>query len=184
MNQQQLQGINIYLIGIMGSGKSTVGKLLADKLGYRFFDTDTLIERVAQKSLPDIFATEGEASFRQLESQVLMELSSYTKSAIATGGGIIQEQMNWSYLRYGLIIWLDVDLETLNQRLAGDNTRPLASKLESLLETRRPLYAQADLHITIKPEQTPEAIVTEIIEQIPRVLKPKSVMSNNSLSDN
>jgi shikimate kinase len=181
---KQLQGINIYLIGMMGVGKSTVGKLLAEKLGYRFFDTDTLIERVAQKTIPDIFATEGEASFRQLESQVLNELSAYTRSAIATGGGIVQKPMNWSYLRHGLIIWLDADLELLNKRLEGDDSRPLASKLESLLETRRPLYDQADLHIRIQPEQTPEEIVREILTQIPTVLKPQAAIANNSSLNN
>ena len=168
---RQLQENNIYLIGMMGSGKTTVGKLLAEKLDYRFFDTDDLIERLAQKTIPEIFATEGEAKFRELENQVLRKLSVDHKSAftegapavIATGGGIVQRQENWSYLRHGLIIWLDADLKLLNQRLTGDNSRPLASQLELLLETRRPLYHQADLRIAIKPEQTPENIATQII---------------------
>jgi shikimate kinase len=177
---RQLQENNIYLIGMMGSGKTTVGKLLAEKLDYRFFDTDDLIERLAQKTISEIFATEGEVRFRELESQVLRKLSAYNRSAfiesapaasraklwrcaIATGGGIVQRQENWSYLRHGLIIWLDADLKLLNQRLTGDNSRPLANQIELLLETRRPFYNQADLRIAIKPEQTPEDIVTKII---------------------
>ncbi len=156
----------------MGSGKTTIGKLLAEKLDYRFFDTDDLIERLTQKTVSEIFATETEAKFRELESQVLEKLSAEPKSALApgapatisTGGGIVQRQENWEYLRQGLIVWLDADLNLLNQRLAEDNnSRPLARKLESLLETRRPLYNQADIRIAIKPKQTPEEIATQII---------------------
>ncbi len=166
-----LQESNIYLIGMMGSGKTTVGKLLAEKLNYRFFDTDDYIEQLAQKTISEIFATEGEPRFRELESQVLRKLSAYDRSAftqgefaaIATGGGIVQRSENWSCLRQGLIVWLDADLNLLNRRLAGDNNRPLVGQLESLLATRRSLYAQADLHIVIEPEQTPEDIVTQII---------------------
>jgi shikimate kinase len=163
MNKQS-QVSNIYLIGMMGSGKTTVGKLLAEKLDYCFFDTDDCVEKLAQKTVSEIFATEGEAKFRQLESQTLRKISSYHRSAIATGGGIVQRPKNWNYLRTGLSVWLDTDLNLLNRRLADDSSRPLASQLESLLATRRSLYAQADLHIAIESEQTPEDLVTEIID--------------------
>ena len=169
-----LQGVNVYLIGMMGAGKTTVGRLLAQKLSYRFFVTDVLLEKVAQKPIPEIFATEGEAYFRELETKVLGEVSAYTRNAIATGGGIIQKPVNWGYLRQGLIIWLDVDLEVLKKRLVGDDTRPLADKLESLWSIRRSLYAQADLHITISKEQTPEQITAEIIDKIPSILMSKT----------
>lgn len=166
-----LQGLNIYLIGMMGSGKTTVGNHLAQSLNYRFIDTDQTIEAIAKQPVSAIFAESGEAYFRELETKVLAELSVYTRSVVATGGGIIQEQMNWSYLKHGLIVWLDVDLEILKKRVAEDATRPLADKLESLLETRRPLYAQADLKIAIKPEQSPEELSAQIIAMIPSVLK-------------
>lgn len=169
-----LQTSNIYLIGMMGSGKTTVGKLLAEKLKYRFLDTDDLIERLTQKTIPEIFATAGEERFRDLESQVLREVFAQTRrteaggaAVIATGGGIVQRQENWRYLRHGLTIWLDVDLTLLTQRLAGDNSRPLASQLGSLLETRRPLYNQADLRIAIQPKQTPEEIAAQIFSLLP-----------------
>lgn len=168
-----LKGLNIYLIGIMGTGKTTVGKLLAKELGYRFFDTDELITAVANKTIPAIFAEEGEETFRDLESKVLNQVSAYTRSAISTGGGIIQKQMNWSYLRQGLIIWLDTDTHIIKERLSEDQTRPLASKLESLLEVRRPLYAQADLQIKITSQKTPEDLVKQIIELIPSVINSK-----------
>lgn len=169
-----LKGLNVYLIGMMGAGKTTVGKDLAQSLGYRFIDTDQTIEAIAQKSIADIFAESGEAYFRDLETKVLAELSSYTRAVIATGGGIIQAQMNWSYLRQGLIVWLDVELETLQTRVADDQSRPLASRLESLLEARRPLYEQADIHIQIEPEQSPSAISAQIRATMPTVLKSES----------
>ena len=173
-----LSGINLYLIGMMGSGKTTVGRLLATELGYQFFDTDELIERVAHQSINEIFATQGEDGFRELETQVLAELSAYTRLAIATGGGIVGRQKNWSYLQYGLIVWLDVPIEVLLSRLAEDTTRPLlkdtdlASKLQILLNQRQRLYAQADLKITVSGDETPEQIAARVMAAIPTVLKP------------
>ena len=162
-----LKGVNVYLIGMMGSGKSTIGKILAQKLNYRFFDTDILIEKVAQRTIPEIFATEGESYFRDLETKVLQELSAYNHSAIATGGGIVEKPVNWSFLRQGLIVWLDADLEVLQQRVAQDTNRPLAGKLKLLLAKRRSLYAQADLQVISDRIKTPEQVATEIINQIP-----------------
>jgi shikimate kinase len=175
-----LKGINVFLIGMMGSGKTTVGEILAQQLNYRFFDTDVLIEKVAQQTINEIFSTQGEDTFRELETQVLAGISSYTQSAIATGGGIILRTKNWSYLHHGLIVWLDTPVEVLIERLAEDNTRPLlqytnpAQKLHSLLEQRRSLYAQADLHIVTGTE-TPEDIAHRIIKQIPTILKQKTL---------
>lgn len=172
-----LAGTSVFLIGMMGSGKTTVGKDLAKALGYRFFDTDILLERVAGKTIEKIFREEGEKSFRKLETRVLAELSACTCSTIATGGGIVTEKQNWSYLRHGLIIWLDVPSEVLIDRLAEDNTRPLlkdpdpAKKLITILEQRRPLYANADLQIQIQKHHTPAYIVARILELIPSVLK-------------
>ena len=172
-----LQGLNLYLIGMMGTGKTTVGQRLAKELGYRFFDTDVLIERVAQKSINELFAEDGEAFFRDLESQVLGEVSACTRSVIATGGGAVSRPVNWSYLRHGLIIWLDAPISLLVERLAEDNTRPLLKiddlslKLETLLAERKSLYQEADLQIAIAKNENPEQIVSKILEQIPNVLK-------------
>lgn len=175
MNNNLLQGINVYLIGMMGAGKTTIGKYLAKQLDYRFFDTDAAIANVTQKSIPEIFATQGEAYFRELESKVLAESSSYTRCVVSTGGGIVQQQTNWSYLHHGLIVWLDTDLKILQKRLAHDRDRPLANQLESLLENRRPLYAQADLKIAIFEEsRSPADISAEIIDLIPTVLKSQA----------
>jgi len=173
----RLQGLNIYLIGMMGTGKTTVGQVLAKELGYRFFDTDVLIERVAQKSINELFAEEGETFFRNLESQVLGEVSVCTRSVMATGGGVVLRPVNWSYLRHGLIIWLDAPISLLIERLAKDNTRPLLKmdnlslKLETLLAERKSLYQEADLQIAIAKDENPEQIVSKILEQIPNILK-------------
>ena len=173
-----LQGVSVYLIGMMGSGKTTVGRVLAKDLGYRFIDTDETIEAIAKKPITEICQSDGEVAFRELETQVLSQLSVYTRSVISTGGGIITKQINWSYLRDGLVVWLDVDLKILKKRLAEDRTRPLADKLESLLKTRRSLYAQADIAIAIDSDISPEAISTKIIEAIPTVLKSQVEIPN------
>lgn len=172
-----LKGLSIYLIGMMGSGKTTVGQILAQQLGYRFFDTDVLIERVTNKTINEIFATEGEEKFREIESQILGQLSAYTKSVVATGGGIVLKPQNWSYLRQGLVIWLDASVDLLIRRLTEDNTRPLLKesnlqeKLVSLLEQRQSLYAEADLRIPIEIDHSPEEIVSQIQQKIPTVIK-------------
>ena len=172
-----LKGINLYLIGMMGSGKTTVGRELAAKIGYGFCDTDAVIEKVAGKSINDIFTSDGEEGFRELEGKVLGELAAFTRLAIATGGGIVLRRENWSYLQQGLVIWLDVPVEILLSRLAGDTTRPLLQvsdregELKTRLDQRKRLYAQADLRITVTNEETPEQIAARIIETIPSVLK-------------
>lgn len=180
-----LKGVNLYLIGMMGSGKTTVGQLLAEQLGYRFFDTDAVIEQVAGRSISQIFAESGEAEFRQLESQVLSELSAYTRLAIATGGGIILRRENWSYLRHGIVVWLDVPLEQLQVRLQADTTRPLlqapdlATKLQTLMGQRQALYAQADVRVEYAAGDTPEQVAMRAIEQLQQVVKPAIAEPSN-----
>ncbi len=162
----------------MGAGKTTVGQTLARMMHYRFFDTDTLIEQIVSQSVSEIFASAGESAFRQMESQVLGELSAYTRLAVATGGGIVLERKNWSYLHQGLIVWLDVPVELLISRLESDSTRPLlqntdlVGKLQNLLAQRQQLYAQADLKIPVSEGETPEQIAVRVIDAIPQVLKP------------
>lgn len=172
-----LKGVNLYLIGMMGAGKTSVGRKLAHLLGYRFFDTDALIEQLAGQTINEIFAREGESAFRNIESQVLAELSPYTYLVISTGGGIILRRENWSYLHHGLIVWLDVPVELLISRLAEDESRPLlkdpdpAGKLQTLLDQRQSLYAQADLRIAVSGEETPEQVAARVLEEIPKVLR-------------
>jgi shikimate kinase len=172
-----LRGVSIFLVGMMGSGKTTVGEILAQDLHYRFFDTDVLVERVAAKTIREIFVEAGEESFRELESQILAQLCAETRSVIATGGGIILRQLNWSYLRHGLIIWLDAPVSVLVARLQADSSRPLLDRdnleerLTHLLDSRRAFYSQADLVIPVTATQTPRLIVAAILDALPGVIK-------------
>ncbi|MGY6531040.1 MAG: shikimate kinase [Cyanobacterium sp.] len=174
-----LRGLNIYLIGMMGSGKTTVGKFLAHKLEYRFLDTDNTIEVVAQKSINKIFEEDGEDIFRTLENQVLGQVSSYLYTVISTGGGIVLKKDNWAHLRDGMVIWLDVPVDILVDRLKNDNTRPLLreadlrEKLSHILDERKSLYQQADITISVTKEQSTDDIVAEIIKVIPSKVKPE-----------
>jgi shikimate kinase len=174
-----LRNLNVYLIGMMGSGKSTIGKLLAQQLGYQFFDTDNLIVQATGLTVSQIFAEAGEAEFRKIETQVLSQLSAYTRLVVATGGGIILERMNWSHMQQGLVLWLEVEPETLLDRLKEDTTRPLLqdtdpqNKLKTLLEQRHHLYAQADVKVRVEKHDSPEAVAESMIAEIPKVLLRK-----------
>lgn len=172
-----LKGVNLYLVGMMGAGKTTVGRLLASMLDYRFIDTDAVIEQVTHQSINQLFAEQKEAGFRQIESKVLAQVCAETYLVISTGGGIVTRQENWSYLHHGLVVWLDVPVEQLYTRTIADSTRPLLQdgdlleRLRSLSTERLPLYAQADLRITPSPEETPEQVATRVLAAIPNVLK-------------
>lgn len=177
-----LRGANLFLIGMMGSGKTTVGTLLAQRLGYSFIDTDAVIEQVTQRSIPEVFAQDGEAAFREIETQVLGHVVSHVRMVIATGGGLAAQVENWRYLQHGVVVWLDASPEILYQRLQGDRTRPLLQnenpyqRLVDLLEERRSRYTQADLHITIAEDESPEQTADRIIEAVRGILKPSPVL--------
>jgi shikimate kinase len=162
---------------MMGCGKSTIGQVLAQQVGYGFLDTDTSIERLTKQSINEVFASIGEEAFRSIESQVLSEVSAYTKLVVSTGGGIVLRQENWGALRQGVIVWLDASVDVLWQRLASDRTRPLLqtpdpqAKLQEILDCRRARYGEADLKISIDSERSPATVVTEILEKIPTILK-------------
>jgi shikimate kinase len=174
-----LQNLNVYLIGMMGAGKSTTGKLLAQQLGYQFFDTDDVITQATGLSIAQIFAEAGEAEFRKIETQVLSQLSAYTRLVVATGGGIVLERMNWSHMQQGLVIWLEVEPETLLDRLKEDTMRPLLQDadpqqtLKALLAQRSSLYAQADLKVRVEKHDSTEAVVATIMSEIPHILRHK-----------
>ena len=181
-----LKGVNLYLVGMMGSGKTTIGSLIATELGYGFVDTDAVIAQVTKRSINQLFAEVGEAEFRLIESKVLAEVCAYTNLAIATGGGIVTQQKNWSYLHHGLIVWLDVQVEVLYERLKEDVSRPILQtpdplgKLQNILQQRQPLYKQADLHLRISAEEPASQIANRVIEQIPSVLKPDLLPPNTT----
>ena len=175
--KQRLGGRSLYLVGMMGSGKTSTGRPLAEQLGYGFVDADAVIEQAAGCSIPEIFERDGEAGFRALESQVLNAISQRHSLVVATGGGVVTQQENWGLLHSGIVIWLDVVPEQLMQRLSADSTiRPLLqtedpeAALNALLNQRRPLYAEADLTVVINDE-TPETVADGILQLLPSLLK-------------
>ena len=175
--KQRLTGRSLYLVGMMGSGKTSTGRPLAERLGYGFVDADAVIEQAAGCSIPDIFDRDGEAGFRSLESQVLSAISQRHSLVVATGGGVVTQPENWGMLHSGIVIWLDVVPDQLLQRLNADSTvRPLLqtadpeAALNALLNERRPLYAEADLTVVINDE-TPEAVADGILQLVPSLLK-------------
>ena len=175
--KQRLGGRSLYLVGMMGSGKTSTGRPLAEQLGYGFVDADAVIEQAAGCSIPEIFERDGEAGFRALESQVLNAISQRHSLVVATGGGVVTQQENWGLLHSGIVIWLDVVPEQLMQRLKADSTvRPLLqtddpdAALNTLLNQRRPLYAEADLTVVIDQE-TPAAVADGILQLLPSLLK-------------
>ena len=175
--KQRLAGRSLYLVGMMGSGKTSTGRPLAERLGYGFVDADAVIEQAAGCSIPEIFDRDGEAGFRSLESQVLSAISQRHSLVVATGGGVVTQPENWGLLHSGIVIWLDVVPDQLLQRLNADSTvRPLLqtadpeAALNALLNERRPLYAEADLTVVINDEP-PEAVADGILQLVPSLLK-------------
>lgn len=178
---QRLQGLNIYLIGMMGAGKSAVGRPLAEALGYRFLDADDALEQVAGRSIPEIFATDGEAGFRELETAVLGQIASWHSLVVATGGGVVTRPANWGHMRQGVVVWLDAPAPLLLQRLRSDPTpRPLlqaddpGARLGELLAQRQPIYAQADLRVH-QAGDGPAQVAQQVLADLPAILKNKAV---------
>jgi shikimate kinase len=177
-----LKGTSIYLIGMMGSGKTTIGQRLAKSLGHGYFDTDALIAQAAQQTIAEIFQSSGEEVFRELETQTLAALSPLLRCTIATGGGIILKPENWGYLRHGVIVWLDAPVDVLYKRLTADSTRPLLQtgnlrdRLETLDADRRACYAQADIQVTITAADTPDAIVDRLLTALTVACEAKQAL--------
>ena len=151
----RLQGCNLYFIGMMGSGKSTVGDLVARRMGtYNFLDTDTILERATGMSIPQIFDTEGEEAFRVAEAQVLDSVHSHVRIVVSTGGGLVMRNQNWSKLQTGLVVYLKCDPEVIMKRIEGTD-RPLLQTdnpletLQKLMKERKDRYEQADVTVEI-----------------------------------
>lgn len=176
--RRRLAGLNLYLVGMMGSGKSAVGAPLAAALGYRFIDADSSIEQVAGRPIPAIFRDDGEPGFRALETAVLGQIAHWHSLVVATGGGIVTQAENWGHLRQGVVIWLEAPRTLLLERLKGDPTpRPLLetqdadARLDALLQEREALYDQADLRILQHPGASPQQVAEQVLAALPAILK-------------
>ena len=156
----------IYLVGFMGSGKSTIGRKLAVSLGWRFADLDDDIETYSGKTIPQVFDQDGEAEFRRIESDMLArriaEVKAGNSLVLSLGGGAFVQPRNREALSAaGLSVWLDVPFETVQRRVAEFAHRPLARdplKFRELFLTRRAAYAEADAHIAITSDNPQPAI--------------------------
>lgn len=153
------------LVGMMGAGKSTVGRLLAEELGVGFKDTDSLIESRLGRPTSQVFKLFGEDTFRQHETAILRSLPP-DDDVLATGGGIVLRDENWVEMRrLGPVVFLDVEAERLRERLRkSKRKRPLLERddwekvFDDLLESRRPLYMQADIVVDVNTEDFSETI--------------------------
>ena len=162
---------NIILIGFMGTGKSTVGKVLAKALDWNFIDTDLEIQEITNSSIPDIFRRHGETRFRSEEENLVKRLAGLEKHIIATGGGTVLHGENWKELAHnGVMVALYAPLEIIYERIGNKNDRPLLKgdpeEVKVLWEKRQPIYAQADVTI-----DTTDKSVEEVVEEILRVIE-------------
>ena len=176
-------GRTIVLVGMMGAGKTAVGTQLARELGVPFLDSDDEIVKAANMSIPEIFARDGEAFFRERESEVIERLLADAPCVLSTGGGAFISARNRAAIaRDGLSVWLKADVDLLWSRVRNRTHRPLLQTenprkvLADLLAAREPIYAEAQLTVTCAPDLHVEAMVGRVIDTLsatrPDVLSP------------
>lgn len=169
---------SLVLVGMMGAGKSSVGRRLAARLGLNFTDADTEIETAAGMTIPEIFVRHGEPYFRAGEARVIARLLDHGPQVLATGGGAVMDPRTRELIQgKGVSIWLKADLDVLTKRTKkrGTGDRPLADRLKELLPLREPVYAMSD--ITVQSRDEPhEVIVDDIIAALPKHLELPEAM--------
>lgn len=165
---------SLVLIGPMGAGKSTIGRMLASKLGFDFLDTDHVIEQRTGANIPWIFDVEGEVGFRDREQAVLAEVSLLRDTVIATGGGIVERECNRILLQsLGNVVYLTASIEQLVARTSKDKKRPLLqvadpkAKIVELLERRDPLYRSVASMILVSDGLSPKTVAQKIADAYP-----------------
>jgi shikimate kinase len=183
----------IVLVGLMGAGKTKIGRRLALRLNLPFFDSDTEIETAAGETIEEIFRNRGEAVFRDGERRVIGRLLSQPTHVLATGGGAFMDPVTRAMIaRRGVAVWLRADLDVLVARVARRHDRPLLqvkdprTVLADLIERRHPIYAEADI-VVDSGESAPEATATRVIAGLAgsvRALRPPDVeMSDVEMPD-
>lgn len=165
----------IFLIGYRGTGKTTVGRLLAARLEWTFVDADVYLESQAGKSIARIFAEDGEPVFRDLEARVLLELAQKPQHVLSTGGGVILRAVNRVCLKtQGFVVWLQAKPELVWDRLQADPTtrdrRPNLTatggmaEIQTLMAVREPLYRET-AHLALPADRSPESLVSDIVNE-------------------
>jgi shikimate kinase len=159
---------NIILVGFMGTGKTVVGKALAEALGFAYADTDAMIERAAGKAITRIFAEDGEPHFRDLETAAIRSLAALDRHVVSTGGGCVLRDENWDAMREaGRVVCLAARPEVIFERTRRESHRPLLqtpdpmAKIVELLTRRAPFYARADVTV-----DTSDLCVEEVVKNI------------------
>ena len=162
----------VVLVGLMGAGKSTIGRRLARDIGLEFIDSDVEIAEAAGCTIPDIFEIYGETIFRDLEKRVILRLLGNEPTIIATGGGaFMNTEIRSAISKQGISVWLRADLEVLLERVSRRNTRPLLEQgdkraiLARLIDERHPIYSKAHL-VVDSGEGTHETVVADIISKL------------------
>jgi len=183
----------IFLTGFSGSGKSTIGPLLANSLGYEFVDLDQTIEKRAGKAITRIFAEEGEACFRELELQALQEVVNRTNLVISLGGGVLENERSWELVREsGTLVYLKSSPKTLARRLCHKSDRPLLKgendrklsreeieeKITAILSRREARYESANINVLTDIKRI-GSTVEELTRKIERYVRKASASTNN-----
>ena len=171
-----LRGRSIFLIGMMACGKSKTGPKLAQLLKYKFIDLDSVIAKVAKKSISKIFEEDGENKFRLYESQCLQEIIKFPSLVVSTGGGVIIKKENWGILRQGIVIWIDLETKFAIERLKSEiNKRPLLEGKDieqnyvDIFKSRESLYEKADIRIKVQNEKV-EQVAEKIINELHKII--------------
>ena len=164
--------MNIVLIGFMGTGKSSVGKILAQRLGYTYVDIDSLIVLKEKRKIADIFSKQGEEYFRNIEAEIVCEVSAKDKQVISTGGGVVEKEENMKFLKKnGVLVCLTATPEIIYERVKQNNSRPLLQcenpleKIKNLMQKRDVFYKKSDFIIDTS-EVSIEKVVDEIYKKI------------------
>ena len=173
---------SIVFVGLMGAGKTAIGRKVAGMLGLPFTDSDHEIESVSRMTIPDLFERYGEAEFRSLEQRVIVRVLESGPQVLSTGGGaFMNAQTREAIEAYGLSVWLKADVDTLLDRVSKKQNRPLLKNadpravLERLMLERYPVYALADVTVATRDERK-EVIAGEVIEAIGRHLEGRAPM--------
>jgi shikimate kinase len=161
---------SLVLVGMMGAGKSSIGRRLATRLGLSFADADTEIETAAGMTIPEIFEKHGEPYFRAGEARVIARLLDHGPQVLATGGGAVMDRSTRDLIQIkGISIWLKADLDVLSKRTKRRGDRPLVDKMKDLLPLREPIYALSDIVVQSRDEPH-DTIVDEIVATLPKHL--------------
>jgi shikimate kinase len=171
--QKMLLKKTVVMVGMMGAGKTAVGRAVAASLGVPFLDSDLEIERAANLTIPEIFTRDGEAFFRKRESEVIRRLLTGPRGILSTGGGAFLAEANRELIsEEGLSLWLDADLDLLWQRVRHKDTRPLLRTddpfrtLSEIYARRVPIYRLADMSVTCDGELSIEQMASRVIDAL------------------